>query len=310
MKHLCALLLLCALYASCQKGDTYNTAPSTVQMGTATYTFKESKGIFRIPISVAGEQNGPIRVEIAVTASSSQTAIEDQHFYITSKTFNIPADKQTVNIEIWAIDDHTINTARTFTLQIVHADGAEISTTQSTCHVTLLDNDQIPYESLQGIWNVEATDVSGDDYTRQTWQTHVTPYDEGDTHYGKQLAMRGWMANGYEYDFITMPLNFRYNQQTGTVSLGIALGETIADSVNFSGTTDTSDPDFLCHVVSAGLSTTYLTKGEITGHINPTGDTIVFEAGMPLTGIIYNSQGKSIATWMEQDSIIMTMKKF
>jgi hypothetical protein len=280
-----------------------------VQLGEATISFKESKGIFRIPITVTGEQNGPIHVEIAVAENNSQTAIEDQHFYITGKSFNIPEDKQSVNIEIWAVDDHSINTDRTFTLQIVHADGADISTTQAFCTVTLLDNDQIPYERLQGTWIVEAIDRSDEDYIRQTWQTHVTPYEEGDTHYGKQLAMRNWMANGYEYDFITMPLNFRYDTNTSKVSVGIALGETIADSVNFSGTTDPSDPDFLCHVVSAGSGTSYITKGEIMGHINPTSDTIIFEAGMPLTGIIYNSQGKSIATWMEQDSIIMTLKK-
>ena len=300
---LCVLCLLCVLCASC-KEEKYNTGQATVQMGQTTYTVKESKGIFTVPIVVTGEQNGPIRVEVAVVPAGG-TAVEDQHFYITGKTLNIPAGKQRADVEIRAVDDRIINADRTFTLQIVHADGAAVSATQSACAVTLRDNDNIPYERLQGVWTVQALDAGPDGMLRASWTTEVTPYDETDAHYGKQLAMKGWMAFGEEYPFITMPLNFSYDDETGQMSVGIALGETVADSLNFSGGQD--DPDALCHVVTAGSGMGYITRGSIVGHVNPQGDTIVFDAGMPLVGIVYNAGGTAISVWIEQDSIVMTL---
>ena len=213
------------------------------------------------------------------------------------------------DVEILPVDDRLVNADRTFTLQIVGAEGAVVSATQSACDVTLIDNDAIPYERLQGTWTVHALDYGPDGSVRASWTTQVTPYDEADARYGRQLAMRGWMAFGEEYSFITMPLNFSYSDDTGQTSVGIALGETVADSLNFSGAYDEADPNALCHVVTAGAGMGYVTRGSIVGHLNPQGDTITFDAGMPLTGIVYNRNGNAISTWMEQDSIVMTLNR-
>ena len=307
--HTCLILAsTMSLLCTACRDESLNTGNATVRMGLTHCSIKENKGIFTIPVTVEGEQNGPIHVDIAVMGSQS-TAIEDRHYYITGKSLTIPPHKQSVNIEISAVDDRIVNPDRTFTLQIASADGARISPTQSTCNVTLLDNDNIPYERLQGTWTVHAIDQGPDGPLAATWQTQLRPYDEADPRYGRQLAMQGWMAFGEYYDFISMPLNFSYNDETAEISLGIALGETVADSLNFAGSSDEADPNTLCHVVTAGQGMGYVTRGSIVGHINSQGDTIVFESGMPLTGIVYNQNGTAISTWMEQDNIVLTLQQ-
>lgn len=314
-----AALLGCILaigtMTSCSKSDDYNTGEATVELDVTSYEYKESKGIFRVPIVVKGEQNGPIFVKIE-TESTGNGAVEDVHYYITGKSFNIPSGKKTVYVEIKAVDDHVINSDRQFRIKIAEAQGAKISESKSSCLISLLDNDDIPYERLEGTWKVTALEQLWDNNNAMSWQeisweTEITTYDEDSYLYGKQLTMTGWRGYEQTADFIKLPLSFSYNETTKETSIGIALGIVVADSLDFSGTGDETNPQSSCTVRSASYvdGITLLERGTFKGKINATADTITFTRDAFLTSTIHDANNNYLGTWFTQDSIVMVMQK-
>ncbi|MCD8237335.1 MAG: hypothetical protein LUD00_11990 [Prevotellaceae bacterium] len=160
MKKIFLLIAACTglLFTSCGDDEKFNTGDAVVSMGQAEYSVKENKGLFSVPLSVTGTQNGPIEVTVGVTATDDN-CVEDTHYLITSKTVTIPASKTTGRTEIKLVDDHIINEDHTFDLNITNVKGAKLNSTLATTHVTILDNDDIPYDRMGGSWTVTATNL-------------------------------------------------------------------------------------------------------------------------------------------------------
>lgn len=146
---------------SCSDDDDVNTAECTVGFESANYAFSEASGGYvSVPIQVSGHRNGPVRVVVSAAPSGEVQAIEGEHYVITDKTLNLNADTLgtgTINVQLKLIDDDEINPAREFTLSIVSAEGAQITTQQTT--VTIKDNDGNFYEAFFGKWTMTATSV-------------------------------------------------------------------------------------------------------------------------------------------------------
>ena len=66
--------------ASCSDDDTsWNTESDvTVQMGEATFSTKEGRGMVSIPLTVSGERNGNIKVTLDVVSDFENPAKEHQ----------------------------------------------------------------------------------------------------------------------------------------------------------------------------------------------------------------------------------------
>lgn len=165
-KYMAALLGLAALTA-CSDDDkpAYNTAEGvTVCMEVTDTAFLESRGLVNVPIKVNGTSNGMITVTFSI---KEQGAVEDAHFFITSKTVNLEAGATQGNVELVLVDDYTLNDPRKFILHIENVEGASVGNPQETI-VDIEDNDNKPYERLAGEWQMFYGDPNGQNQTMKT----------------------------------------------------------------------------------------------------------------------------------------------
>lgn len=235
-----------ALMVSCSDSNDYNSASNViVAMQSAQIVTKESKGLFYVPIVVTGEPNGPIKVEVSVKGEGNTPATEDVNYYITSRTVNIPEGEKIVNVEISPVDDEEINEPRQFVVTIASADGATIGT-ESSCVITIRDNDAEYYEKLQGAWNMNYTD--GD--KAGSFKVNIAGADEEEPDYNNILYVRNIGTAGteaqmfYEFDMDTkevttrIPLGQSIGQVTFSAPYGlcdVVLGKLVGDNLSISG---------------------------------------------------------------------------
>lgn len=297
-----AIAAVLMFFTSCQKDENWNSTDAVVNMGKATYNVKESKGLFSVPVAVTGEQNGDIEVTVEVVANDPK-CVEDTHYIVTSKKVIIPASKKEVNIEVKAIDDRIINEDRSFTIKIANAKGAKIGT-ETTTLVTLMDNDDIPYDRMDGIWIVTANENG----QTVSWETKLsTIVDEDEEGYGTQITMSPWMVNGQEvYDIISLNLKFSYNTSSQTASVEFLLGDVMAEELDFRQKEEETNLAS-CTLRSATTTATgYKTNGSITGAVNEDFTKITLDS--PLVGLIYDTNDVLTYMWFYYTDIVLTRK--
>lgn len=309
MKKIFLLIAACTglLFTSCGDDEKFNTGDAVVSMGVPEYSVKESKGLFSVPVSVTGVQNGPIEVTVGVTVTD-ENCVEDKHYLITSKTVTIPASKNTGRIEIKLVDDHIINEDRTFDLNITDVKGAKLNLEQAKTHVIILDNDDLPYDRMGGSWTVTATNLMSENYDEVTWTTNLQVYDDNDPLYGKEYQVSPWPDwTGEVLDILSFPLNFSYNENTRKATVTIQLGSTIGEDINFNS--DGSNPDLEhCSIIIATPSSTgHSTSGVLTGTISEDFETITFD--YPMMGLIISSTSQPYAYFFNFSNMKFTFNK-
>lgn len=287
-----------------------NTGAATVSMGAATYSVKENRGLFTIPVVVAGEQNGDIKVEVEVKSVSANCEV-DKHFIVTSTEVVIPASKKSVNIEIKSIDDRIINEDRQFQITIVKAEGASIGTEKNTL-ITLLDNDDIPYDRMDGIWVVTASDLLAEQPTDISWETRLTTVvDEDADGYGSLITMspwRMWTGDTYEGAIdIAHSLLFSYNASSQTATVTLKLGEIMCEGIILGGENEDGFNLTNCFMRSATpTQTNYTISGSVIGSVNSDFTKISFN--LPLMGLLYDANGMPFSYWFYYNNIELTKK--
>lgn len=220
-----ALLLLSGLFAACSDDDSWNGTDATVSMAETEISVKENKGIFTIPVSVDGKLDGAVRVTVEVQETGENPAMDDIHYYVTSKTIIIPADANSGNIEISTVDDPDINDPRTFTVTIKEVIGAEMGNNNTTT-VTLRDNDSAFYEKLQGAWKMTGTSpYSGP----LSWDVNIIGHEEGESGYDEVLYVTNMMA----YPGSQATLLYKFDKASQKITLSFALGTLFATNLPF-----------------------------------------------------------------------------
>lgn len=197
----------------------------TVEMGQASVSYKEGRGMVNVPITVTGEANGNIMVTVACKESGITPAEEDVHYYVTDKTIIISPDDQSASIEINVIDaDDEINETRTFDIQIVDVKAAKVGEVDYTS-VSIRDNDGDFYDKMAGRWTVNYIDYDG---AEQTAQVVLNAADEDEEGYNKYYMMTGLMSS------CTIQVDFFYDPDTQTGTLEIPYGQVVGN-VSFTG---------------------------------------------------------------------------
>lgn len=218
MKYFKLFLLVAAIafFGSCSDDkETQNTnSDVVVEMESPTYSAKESAGSVKVPIKVTGKTNGKVYVTIEVKECGNNPAKEDVHYYVADKTITI--SDSIGYVEYRAVDDRVINEDRTFQFVIKEAKGAKIGTQNATT-VTIVDNDDQPYDRLQGEWKLSAKDPDGQDASFTVNITEPAQFNEDGTQnreYGKVLYMDGFMGLSAADGVNMIKLNFSYNEKT------------------------------------------------------------------------------------------------
>jgi hypothetical protein len=307
MKRIYLLMAICAgaFLTSCSDDDDFNTGDANVSMkqpeNAARYEVKENK-LFKVPVSVNGEQNGPVRVTVEVSSNSADY-VKDKNFIVTSSTVTIPAGKKEAGIEIQLVDDRIINEAeRILTVKIISANGANIDSELASVDINVIDNDNTPYDRIIGKWAVSIID--GFTGTPMAWEAELTGYDDADENYGKEYLLTPLAdANGniisLETGNVAMPIKFKSVNVGGkeTVELKITCGTIIAEGVNFdSSGNDPNLQDCRLRIVSLG-ATGMITSGQITGRLSDTFDSVEFDMPVICEILTKTNQTHGIMFW-------------
>lgn len=218
MKYFKLFLLVAAIafFGSCSDDkETQNTnSDVVVEMESPTFSAKESAGSVKVPIKVTGKTNGKVYVTMEVKECGKNPAKKDVHFYVADTTITI--SDEIGYVEYRAVNDKEMNEDRTFQFVIKEAKGAKIGA-QNTTTVTIVDNDNAPYDRLQGEWTLSAKDADGqgDSFTVTITEPNELNEDGTKNHeYGKILYMDGFMGLNAGNGVNMIKLKFSYNETT------------------------------------------------------------------------------------------------
>lgn len=221
MKYFKLFLLVAAIafFGSCSDDkETQNTnSDVVVEMESPTFSAKESAGSVKVPIKVTGKTNGKVYVTMTMkecNGPGDNPAKKDVHYYVADTTITI--SDEIGYVEYRAVDDKEMNEDRKFQFVIKEAKGAKIGA-QNTTTVTIVDNDNAPYDRLQGEWTLSAKDPDGqgDSFTVTITEPNELNEDGTKNHeYGKVLYMDGFMGLHAGNGINMIKLNFSYNEKT------------------------------------------------------------------------------------------------
>lgn len=158
-----------------------------------------------------------------VQGTGNSPATEGEHYLITDKTITIDADTKIGYVEFYPTGDNVINDDRQFVVTITSAKGATVGT-QSTCIVTLVDNEgMIPraYEAVLGQWNLDGSSPC---------TLTIDGFNADEEGYGKKVFISGWRG----YSFVTVEGNFSFDASTMEANIEMELGQVVAQ-VEFTG---------------------------------------------------------------------------
>lgn len=319
MKKIYSILTLCLFLSvaltSCSDDEDINTGNATVSFLTAEHSVKESKGIFNVPIVVSGEQNGPIEVSIEVSSNDANCK-EDVHYLVTSKKLIIPANKKEVNVEIKSVDDRVINDDRHFSIHIVSAKGASISSSHAVANVTLRDNDDIPYERMGGKWTFTAKNLDWDAPMSYDINFNIVE-DESDPSYGSLITVQPWaIFNGDQPIFdedgkcLVHPMTFHHDVKTGKTTVDMRLGTIMADKIDF-GYDEENKIDLSEASIRSATSGVagYVYSGIITGEVNEDFTEIKFPETTQLYFMVFSNNGVPYMFYGAFENITFKLKE-
>jgi len=274
--------------------DTNSAAGTKVEFSAAEFSVKENKGIVQIPVVCSGDQNGRVSITVAVepvTETGAEAAEENVNYVMTSKTINIDAEEQASWVEISTVDDDEINEPRKFKITITGAKGATIGD-NSTCVVTLKDNDAEFYEKLQGKWTMTSTSAAG---AEQKWNVTIEGYDEGEEGYNETLYVVGLMG----YNWVVMEMEYHFDAVTKTGYLTIPFGTESASGVTFTGLGE-------CDVmlVGAGDGGYYYPSGSTTANWSEDFNTITFDSQYGIGGLVVQNS-EAMGWWYRCFNVVL-----
>lgn len=297
MKYIKLLSLLVAVLflGACSDDDVKknSAADVTVSMGTATISPRESAGIVSLPIKVEGPTNGMVSVTVETREVGSNPAVENTHYYVTTKKINITGSEGYVELEM--VDNEEINDPRTFEVTIVKVEHAKLNEAAKTTTVEIRDNDHEPYDRLQGTWTMTYKDYNG---AVQTQKVTITGADDPSEYiYNKLLYVEDILLEkskaqlSFNYDsanntcYVSFTNFMKYNWYTGLELQGI------------------SKP---VDILLGRLEGNNISQSPVEGEVQDDFKTIKFESGTTIGFIFTNPDTGGLSLIETMSDIVLT----
>lgn len=297
MKYIKLLSLLVAVLflGACSDDDVKknSAADVTVSMGTATISPRESAGIVSLPIKVEGPTNGMVSVTVETREVGSNPAVENTHYYVTTKKINITGSEGYVELEM--VDNEEINDPRTFEVTIVKVEHAKLNEAAKTTAVEIRDNDHEPYDRLQGTWTMTYKDYNG---AVQTQKVTITGADDPSEYiYNKLLYVEDILLEkskaqlSFNYDsanntcYVSFTNFMKYNWYTGLELQGI------------------SKP---VDILLGRLEGNNISQSPVEGEVQDDFKTIKFESGATIGFIFTNPDTGGLSLIETMSDIVLT----
>ena len=297
MKYIKLLSLLVAVLflGACSDDDVKknSAADVTVSMGTATISPRESAGIVSLTITVEGPTNGMVSVTVETREVGSNPAVENTHYYVTTKKINITGSEGYVELEM--VDNEEINDPRTFEVTIVKVEHAKLNEAAKTTTVEIRDNDHEPYDRLQGTWTMTYKDYNG---AVQTQKVTITGADDPSEYiYNKLLYVEDILLEkskaqlSFNYDsanntcYVSFTNFMKYNWYTGLELQGI------------------SKP---VDILLGRLEGNNISQSPVEGEVQDDFKTIKFESGATIGFIFTNPDTGGLSLIETMSDIVLT----
>ena len=221
LKYIALAAVSTLMLASCDNKTEEGAGDAVIGFAKDAYTFKESAGLVRIPMSVEGEAKyWPICFDIKAEISVSDEPEIENIIHFTQATGLKYAGNPDAPayVEFSIIDNLEINDNRTVKLTIENVKGAAVGTGSTV--VEIADNDNNPYDRLMGEWILEGPSIYSDGFSGPQPVTIIggfTPEEE-EANADKTLVCIGFL--GKQYPQYQMPVWYLdYNAEAGYLKL-------------------------------------------------------------------------------------------
>lgn len=297
MKYIKLLSLLVAVLflGACSDDDVKknSAADVTVSMGTASISPKESAGVVSLPIKVEGPTNGMVSLTVETREVGSNPAVENTHYYVTTKKINITGSEGYVELDM--VDDDVINDPRTFEVTIVKVEHAKLNEAAKTTSVVIRDNDHEPYDRLQGNWRLTYKDYNG---TVQRQRVTITGADDPSEYiYNKLLYIEGMLL---EKSKAQLSFNFDTANNTCYVSF--------TNFMKYNWVTGFKHPDFSKPIdIKLGrLEGNQISQSPVEGVVQEDFKTIKFEEGVTIGALFTDPDNGQLRLIGAMSDIVLT----
>ena len=297
MKYIKLLSLLVAVLflGACSDDDVKknSAADVTVSMGTATISPRESAGIVSLPIKVEGPTNGMVSVTVETREVGSNPAVENTHYYVTTKKINITGSEGYVELEM--VDNEEINDPRTFEVTIVKVEHAKLNEAAKTTTVEIRDNDHEPYDRLQGTWTMTYKDYGG---AVQTQKVTITGADDPSEYiYNKLLYVEGILLEKSKAQ-----LSFNYDSANNTcyVSFTNFMKYNWYTDLELQGISQPVD------IKLGRLEGNYISESPVEGVVQEDFKTIKFEEGATIACLFTDPASGQLRLIEAMSDIVLT----
>lgn len=297
MKYIKLLSLLVAVLflGACSDDDVKknSAADVTVSMGTASISPKESAGVVSLPIKVEGPTNGMVSLTVETREVGSNPAVENTHYYVTTKKINITGSEGYVELDM--VDDDEINDPRTFEVTIVNVEHAKLNEAAKTTSVVIRDNDHEPYDRLQGNWRLTYKDYNG---TVQRQRVTITGADDPSEYiYNKLLYIEGMLL---EKSKAQLSFNFDTANNTCYVSF--------TNFMKYNWVTGFKHPDFSepIDIKLGRLEGNQISQSPVEGVVQEDFKTIKFEEGVTIGALFTDPDDGQLRLIGAMSDIVLT----
>lgn len=304
-------LALAALsVASCDIGKfgketKHGDGDAVVGFANDTYSFKESAGIVKVPVSITGSPTDyPLTFDVKAEAIDLvDLASLDKLVLFTQTTDFKDNGNGTVYVEFKITDDTEINDDRSFKLSIVNAKGAELAELTETT-VIIKDNDNNPYEKLWGDWVFHGTKRDG---TAGEFAVNISGgFTEEEVEANADKVLVCWGAEGYQWSDDHTPVWYM-SYDVDALQLAILGGKqmTVPGAVNWG----LGGNQYVVSCYWDPAAGTVSDKVDLVGTWDKDLTTITFTPGVGFGAMIYNETGWLNYTWFTYHTITLTRKK-
>lgn len=297
MKYIKLLSLLVAVLflGACSDDDVKknSAADVTVSMGEATISPRESAGIVSLPIKVEGPTNGMVTLTVETREVGSNPAVENTNYYVTTKKINITGSEGYVELEM--VDDDEINDPRSFEVTIVKVEHAKLNEAAKTTSVVIRDNDNEPYDRLQGTWTLTYKNYDG---AVQRQKVTITGADDPSEYiYNKLLYLEGMLL-----DKSKAHLSFNFDTANNTCYVSFT------NFMKYNWVTGFKHPSFSDPIdIKLGrLEGQQISQSPIEGVVQADFKTIKFEEGATIAAIFTNPKDGRLNLIETMSDIVLT----
>lgn len=306
LKYIALAAVSTLMLASCDNNTEEGAGDAVIGFAKDAYSYKESAGLVRIPLTVEGEaKTWPVTFDIKAEISVSDEAdIEKIIHFTQSECLKYAGNPDApAFVEFTVIDNLEINDNRTVKLSLENVKGAAIGTGSTVLEI--VDNDNNPYDRLMGEWTLNGTSIYSNGYAGPQNVTIIGGFteEEAEANADKTLVCIGFI--NLQYPQYQMPVWYLdYNAEEGYLKL--RANELMVPAGYFDFKVGEDCAIYTWPILAGAEEAS--PEGDVYATWSDDCNTITFDTGAGFAGVVIGESGKVYGDWDCFVNITMTRK--